>query len=47
MSGIQFDAQGRLKHLLTLDGVDRATLTALLDQADAFRVVPGQPARSP
>ena len=45
MSGIQFDAQGRLKHLLTLDGVDRATLTALLDQADAFRVVPGQPAR--
>ena len=45
MSGIQFDARGRLKHLLTLEGVDRTTLTALLDQADSYRTPPGQPVR--
>ena len=45
MSGIQFDAQGRLNHLLTLEGVDRTTLTTLLDQADSFRTTPGQPVR--
>ena len=45
MSDIQFDARGRLKHLLTLEGVARQTLTALLDRADSFRVIPGEAPR--
>jgi len=45
MSDIQSDARGRLRHLLTLEGVDRQTLTTLLDRADAFRVAPGEPVR--
>ncbi len=42
MSKIQFDARGRLHHLLTLEGVDRAVITALLDQAERFRTPPGE-----
>ena len=42
MSDIQFSPQGRLHHLLTLEGVNRSTLTALLDQAERFRVPPGE-----
>jgi len=45
MSDIQSDARGRLRHLLTLEGVDRQTLTTLLDRADALRVAPGEPVR--
>ena len=45
MSDIQFDARGRLKHLLTLEGVARQTLTTLLDRADSFRVIPGETPR--
>jgi aspartate carbamoyltransferase catalytic subunit len=45
MSDIQFDARGHLKHLLTLEGVARQTLTSLLDRADAFRVIPGEAPR--
>ena len=45
MSDIQFDARGRLKHLLTLEGVARQTLTSLLDRADSFRVIPGETPR--
>jgi aspartate carbamoyltransferase catalytic subunit len=45
MSDIQFDARGRLKHLLTLEGVARQTLTSLLDRADSFRVTPGDAPR--
>jgi aspartate carbamoyltransferase catalytic subunit len=45
MTDLQFDARGRLKHLLTLAGVDRPTLTALLDKAEAFRAAPGEPVR--
>ncbi len=33
---LQIDADGRLRHLLTLDGLPRATLAALLDRAQAF-----------
>lgn len=32
----QLDAQGRLQHLLTLEGLPAATLTDLLDHADAY-----------
>ncbi|KLI98838.1 aspartate carbamoyltransferase catalytic subunit [Luteimonas sp. FCS-9] len=35
-SSVQFDADGRLRHLLTLDGLPRATLEALLDRAQAI-----------
>ena len=45
MSDIQSDARGRLRHLLTLEGVDRQTLATLLDRADAFRVALGDPSR--
>lgn len=45
MNDIQLDARGRLRHLLTLDGVDRQTLTNLLDRADAFRAAPGESPR--
>ncbi|HST43995.1 MAG TPA: aspartate carbamoyltransferase catalytic subunit [Luteimonas sp.] len=36
MSGRQVDASGRLRHLLTLDGLARDTLVALLDRAQAY-----------
>ncbi|HLW75072.1 MAG TPA: aspartate carbamoyltransferase catalytic subunit [Gammaproteobacteria bacterium] len=45
MSTLQFDSRGGLKHLLTLEGLDRSTLTALLDRADVFRVAPGEAPR--
>ena len=33
---LQLNDQGRLRHFLTLDGLDRATLTEILDTADSF-----------
>jgi len=33
----QLDASGRLRHLLTLDGLPQATILALLDRAEALR----------
>ncbi|MDX1635564.1 MAG: aspartate carbamoyltransferase catalytic subunit [Marinobacter sp.] len=35
-SSIQLTADGRLKHFLTLDGLDRELLTDILDTADSF-----------
>ena len=32
----QLDSAGRLRHLLTLEGLPRATLQALLERAQAF-----------
>ncbi len=40
---MQFDADGRLRHLLTLDGLPRAALVALLDRAQAFVDGEGDP----
>ena len=37
MNAAQVDADGRLRHLLTLDGLDRARISALLDRAAALR----------
>lgn len=37
MSALQLDADGRLRHLLTLDGLPAGVLTGLLDRADALR----------
>ncbi len=45
MSDLQFDARGRLRHLLTLEGIGRPLLTSLLDRAEAFRVAPGEAPR--
>lgn len=43
----QFDSQGRLKHLLTLRGLGREQILALLDRAETFLRPPGElPARS-
>src|SRR3977135_1064882 len=40
----QQDSAGGLRHLITLDGLTRDTLTALLDRAETYRRLPGQPA---
>ena len=45
MSALQFSSDGRLKHLLTLEGLGAAALTALLDQAERFRTTPGETPR--
>ncbi|MGH8121328.1 MAG: aspartate carbamoyltransferase catalytic subunit, partial [Rudaea sp.] len=34
---LQFDAHGSLRHLITLAGIGRARLDALLDRAEAMR----------
>ncbi|HET9122698.1 MAG TPA: aspartate carbamoyltransferase catalytic subunit [Acidiferrobacteraceae bacterium] len=36
---VQWDAHGRLRHLLSLEGLDRATLTEILDLAQSFMAV--------
>ena len=40
----QHDGAGGLRHLITLDGVARDALTAILDRAENYRRFPGQPA---
>src|ERR1700761_7907657 len=40
----QQDSAGGLRHLITLDGLPRDVLSSLLDRAEAYRRVPGQPA---
>src|ERR1700678_2162316 len=40
----QQDSAGGLRHLITLDGLARDALTALLDLAESYRRHPGQPA---
>lgn len=37
MMHVQFNPQGRLRHLITLDGVSRAMIERLLDRAEAMR----------
>ncbi|MBT8088151.1 MAG: aspartate carbamoyltransferase catalytic subunit [Gammaproteobacteria bacterium] len=46
-SSLQLDANGRLRHLLTLKDLDKALLTDILDDAETFLTPPGsRPARS-
>src|SRR5579863_8160632 len=45
MSSIQFDRQGRLHHLLTLEGIVRPALESLLDHAQSFCARPGEHVR--
>ena len=42
---LQFDAHGNLRHLLTLQGLDRSLLIDLLDDAERFVTQPGEPAQ--
>jgi aspartate carbamoyltransferase catalytic subunit len=41
---LQLDNAGGLRHLITLEGVARDTLTMILDRAETYRRLPGQPA---
>jgi len=40
----QLDSAGGLRHLTTLDGLSQDTITAILDRAERYRRLPGQPA---
>ncbi|MDP8984336.1 MAG: aspartate carbamoyltransferase catalytic subunit [Pseudomonadota bacterium] len=40
----QQDSAGGLRHLITLDGLPRDALVTLLDRAESYRRLPGQPA---
>ena len=40
----QQDGAGGLRHLITLERLGRAALTAILDRAESYRRFPGQPA---
>ena len=40
----QTDSAGGLRHLVTLDGLGRDLLSSILDRAESYRRVPGQPA---
>ncbi|MGO9515254.1 MAG: aspartate carbamoyltransferase catalytic subunit [Steroidobacteraceae bacterium] len=40
----QTDGTGGLRHLISLDGLTREVLTAILDRAETYRRFPGQPA---
>jgi aspartate carbamoyltransferase catalytic subunit len=40
----QLDGAGGLRHLVTLDGLARDMLVAILDRAESYRRFPGQPA---
>jgi aspartate carbamoyltransferase catalytic subunit len=40
----QLDGAGGLRHLVTLDGLGRDMLVAILDRAESYRRFPGQPA---
>lgn len=40
---LQFDSSGRLKHLLTLRGLNRSMITELLDRSEKFLSPMGQP----
>ena len=39
----QLDGQGRLRHLITLDGLGRSLLEEILDRADRYFAAPGGP----
>ena len=43
-ASMQLDAGGRLRHLLTLEGMDPAIVNGILDRAEVYLRDPGQPA---
>ncbi|MFB3089880.1 MAG: aspartate carbamoyltransferase catalytic subunit, partial [Gammaproteobacteria bacterium] len=38
-NNIQLDAKGRLKHFLTIEGIDRSLFIEILDYAESFAAV--------
>lgn len=42
---IQLDETGRLRHFITIDGLDRTLLTEILDTAESFATLPGRPVK--
>ena len=44
-ANIQLDGEGRLRHFLTTDGLDRRILTEILDHAESFAVVGDRPVK--
>jgi aspartate carbamoyltransferase catalytic subunit len=44
VANLQFNADGSLRHLLTLKGLDKGMLTEILDDAQRFVTQPGEPA---
>jgi len=42
---IQLNAQGRLRHFLTIEGLGRDLLTHILDTAESFATLPGRPVK--
>ena len=44
-ANIQLDEEGRLRHFLTTDGLDRRILTEILDHAESFAVVGDRPVK--
>lgn len=43
-ASLQLDANGNLRHLLTLNGLDKVLLTGILDDAERYLTEPGVPA---
>ena len=43
LAKIQFWPDGRLRHLLTIEGLSQSAITDLLDRADSFLTLPGTP----
>ncbi len=44
-NNIQLDAEGRLRHFLSIEGLDRELLTRILDTAESFAALPGRPVK--
>ena len=42
---LQTDDQGRLRHFLTIEGLNRELLTEILDTAESFAALPGRPVK--
>ncbi|MGZ8191721.1 MAG: aspartate carbamoyltransferase catalytic subunit, partial [Methylococcaceae bacterium] len=38
---LQLNAEGKLKHFLTIEGLDKSLLTEILDMAESFVDMPG------
>jgi aspartate carbamoyltransferase catalytic subunit len=45
MSTIQFDESGNLRHFITIEGLDRKTLTDILDLSETFNQLANQPVK--
>lgn len=44
-NNIQLNADGRLRHFLTIEGLSKTLLTQILDTAESFATLPGRPVK--